>query len=119
MLIGTLDVNIYNEEIMNFYIDQNNQFTNQKEDLEGFAALINSPWSQADKIYTIRYNCKDAYTPKEDNEPDWVCEYKVIGYEMITSVLYGYGNTQQEALKNCMDMFDRLQKEFNKDGASI
>lgn len=117
MLIGIL-YNIDGYELK-FYIDKNNQFKNTEEDLIEFAVCNNSPWSQTHETYTIKYNCKDSYTSKDEGEPNWKCEYKVIGYEGITSIVYGYGNTQQESLKNCMDMCDRLQKKYNKENESF
>ncbi|MDD4089927.1 MAG: hypothetical protein PHP29_09585 [Tissierellia bacterium] len=112
MLVGIMYVT---EEETLFNINGNNGFTNTEEELKDLAVCINSPWSQTDEKYTITYNCKDSYTEKNPNEPNWKCEYEVIGYDMITTVIYGYGDTPQESLQNCIDLFNRLQKEYNKD----
>lgn len=98
---------------------KDDKFMNTSEFLEEFAVCLNSPWGQSQEKYTIKYNCKDSYTEKDESEPDWKCEYKVIGYELITSEIYGYGNTPQEALENCINLFERLQKEFNKENESF
>jgi hypothetical protein len=116
MLIGIL--NDFDDSELEFHMEDN-KFTNGTEDLERFAVCSNSPWSYADETYTIKYNCKDSYSGINENEPNWKCEYQVVGYEMITSIIYGFGDTQQEALQNCMNIFDRLQKEFNKDNKSF
>lgn len=114
MLVGILE-----DEELTINIDENNNFLNTEEDLKNFTVCINSPWGQTDETYIIKYNCKDSYTEKDPNEPDWKCEYTVVGYEMITSILYGYGNTPQKALQHCIDIFQRLQREFNKENDSF
>ena len=101
------------------YLMENDDFCNTIEELEHFSLFLNSPWGQADETYKIKYNCVDNYTEKDPNIPDWICKYCVVGYDGITSILYGYGDTQQESLQNCISLFERLQKEFNKDDDAI
>lgn len=115
-LIGVLYIN---KNEFNFYINNDNQFENTTDDLNELAVCNNSPWSQTHETYTIKYNCKDSYTQKEEIELDWKCEYKVIGYDGITSIIYGYGNTPEESLKDCKLMCERLQKEYNKEDESF
>jgi len=111
MLIGKTtfrnDVSEYNYE--------NDKFTNTEEELKDFAVGLNSPWGQADETYTIKYNCKDDWTEKDKSKPDWKCEYEVIGADMFTSVLYGFGDTPNDALQNCIDIFNKLQSIYNKE----
>lgn len=115
MLLGKL---IYEDNKNDFYIEDN-KFCGSQEELERFAVCSNSPWSQVNEKYRIRYNCVDGYTGKDKSEPDWECTYEVVGYDMITSIIYGYGDTPQEALENCVNLFNKLQKEYNKDNESF
>ena len=85
------------------------------EDLNRWAIILNSPWSQADERYIIEFNCKDAYTQMDEKEPKYRCIYTVVGYELIT----GYGNTEEEALKDCKDLFKYLQENFNPEDKSF
>jgi len=91
----------------------------KKGELEEYSVCLNSPWGQNDETWTIKYNCKDNYTETDENEPTYKCEYMVVGYECITSVLYGYGNTKQEALNDCEEKFKCLQETYNKDDESF
>lgn len=95
------------------------EYKNKKEAIEHWAMWLNSPWSQTCEKYTIEVNCKDGYTEVEDKSILWRCIYKVIGYESITSTIIGYGATQQEALEDCLTLFDVVQKKYNPKGESI
>ena len=90
-----------------------------KEDLEEWALILNSPWSQTNETYTIEVNCKDSYTKMEEGTPIWRCIYKVVGYEYITATCIGYGNTEEEALMECKNLFKYLQKQYNPNNESI
>ena len=90
-----------------------------KEELENWALILNSPWSQKDMNYTIELNCKDAYTARDTSQPEWRCLYTVVGYDMITGVCIGYGNTEEEALQDCKTLLDYLQMTYNPDDDSV
>ena len=49
----------------------------------------------------------------------WTCVYESVGYDGISSSVYGYGNTEEEALKSCKDHFKYLQENYNKGGNSF
>ena len=49
----------------------------------------------------------------DENEPDYRTYYQVVGYEEITAVVYGYGNTPQESLQDCINHFEHLLKNCN------
>ena len=100
-----------------FYNENEVQYPDKQ--LEDLALLINSPWSQADESYTIKINCKDRYTAMDHEDPKWKCEYKVVGYDAITAAIFGYGNTEEEALADCKRLFRLLQKNYNKENVSI
>lgn len=109
-LIGVL-YDMDEEEIQ--FHSNNEEFINSTEELQRLALYANSPWSQTHQTYVIKFNCKDSYTKKASKCPNFVCICSVVGYEAITSEIYGYGETPQEALDDCIKMFDRLQKEYN------
>ena len=54
---------------------------------------------------------------KSGNE--WITIYRVIGYEGITSEIYGYGNNPEESLAACSHNFDLVQKKYNESGEKI
>ena len=101
-----------NEKI--FYLDKECKTIASNRELENWALVLNSPWSQAHEFYTIKLNCKDAYTEMNKEEPTWKCIYNVIGYEGICGIVTGYGNSEEEALKDCKELFKYLQENFNK-----
>ena len=106
----------------------NTQFTNWQDEhhnlytkpyLNRLAVGINSPWSQAHDQYLIKANAKDAYTEIPEKEPLFICTYHVIGAENIQTELYGYGNTEEEALQNCQALFAHLQQTYNPEDESF
>lgn len=119
----------YNDENTVFYIDQSNNrkfYTDDKsiltadyDDLQYWAEAINSPWSQDHEKYTIKYNCKDSYTKMEESEPQFICIYDIVGFEGLYSEVIGYGDTVEDALKDCKDLFQYLQDNFNKENISF
>lgn len=100
-----------------FYNKEDERYTNKH--VESLATFINSPWSQDDESYLIKVNCKDAYTEMNPEDPKWKCEYTIIGYDGITTIIFGYGNTEEEALADCKRLFKLLQKNYNKENVSI
>lgn len=85
--------------------------------LNEWAVCLNSPWSQTEMSYRTELNCKDAYTEMNKKiEPVWRTTYRVTGYDLIVSMICGYGNTPQESLENCILNFKKLQEKYNPDG---
>ena len=109
--------NYYTDNFETFYKENDEVLNN--EDLEQWAVWINSPWSQAHESYERRCNCKDAYTQMDENEPIWKCEYSIVGYDGISASVFGYGNTEAEALESCMKHFQMLQDKYNTENESI
>lgn len=107
----------YTDDFVTFY-NENDEELN-KEDLEWWAVWINSPWSQAHEKYEIRCNCKDAYTQMDGNEPTWRCEYSIVGYDGISASVTGYGDTPEEALRKCNELFQMLQDKYNVEDESV
>ena len=85
-----------------------------EDELNNYAVWLNSPWRQKDESYIIQCNCKDAYT--EMKPPYMKCTYTIIGYDGISASVVGYGDTEELALKDCLDRFKYLQENYNKDG---
>ena len=108
---------IYTDNFKEFYTNEN--ILLNQEDLEMWSEWLNSPWSQEHEKYIIELNCIDAYTPMDKKEPSYRAYYQIVGYEGITAVVYGYGNTPQESLQDCMNHFEYLQKEYNKENVSM
>lgn len=55
----------------------------------------------------------------DENEPIWKCKYYVIGYDGIFASVFGYGDTEVEALKDCKTHFKMLQDKYNPDDVSF
>lgn len=113
------DVIFYMDDDMRFYSSTDGGEPASVSDLETWAVLINSPWSQMHEGYEICCNCKDAYTKMDEKEPVWKCTYSIIGYDGLTAEVIGYGNTEDKALCECKQLFTFLQKQYNKDGEAI
>lgn len=107
----------YTDDFKTFYQENDKELTS--EDLEEWALTLNSPWSQADERYEIEVNCKNAYTQMDENEPIWRCEYSIVGYDCISASVFGYGNTEVEALENCKNHFQMLQDKYNPEDDSF
>lgn len=123
LLCGTIHIH---DSIQQYFSNQTwTTWTNEsgetpsKTDLNNLAVCINSPWSQKHETYTISLNCKDAYTDIPEHTPLFQCAYTVIGYDGITSILYGYGASETEALENCMELFEYLQYTYNPEDESF
>lgn len=84
-----------------------------KCDLQQWALCANSPWSQENIHYILSYNCEDG------KEITWKCEYSVASYDGIFASVFGYGNTEMEALEDCIKHFQALQSEYNVDNKSF
>lgn len=109
--------NYYTDDFVIFYKENDEELNNN--DLIQWAVWINSPWSQAHKSYEIRCNGKDTYTQMDENEPAWECEYSIVGYDGISASVFGYGNTEVEALESCKSHFQMLQDKYNTESKSI
>lgn len=102
-----------------FYLDEECTEVADSDDLNNWAVVINSPWSQKHLSYKIELNCESAYEEMDENEPKWRCIYSITGYDMIEAEVIGYGNTEEEALKDCKELFEYIQKTFNPDDGSF
>lgn len=124
MYLGEFGLNMTDTPNVKVYTDDMKSFTDGKEelindDMEAYAVFLNSPWSQSNEKYIIELNCKDAYTAMDENEPVFRCYYQVVGYEACLSTIYGYGNTEMEALENCINNFKYIQEKYNPEDESF
>ena len=87
--------------------------------LKSYAITLNSPWSQSHMRYITELNCKDAYTAMDPKAPVYRTYYIIVGCESIEAAIFGYGNTQEKSLKNCMEHLDIIQKKFNPEEESF
>lgn len=109
----------YTEDFNVFYKDENKKHQLTNDDLKEWSIWLNSPWSQTNKSWIIKYNCESTYKTMSKNNPIFKCEYEIVGYDGISAGIRGYGNTQQEALQGCINHFNFLQSKYNKDNVSF
>lgn len=102
----------YSEDNKVFYSDEKGETPSKNKELEAWALISNSPWSQVNENYVINVNCKDGYTAVPETEPTWKCTHTVVGYEGVWADIIGYGNTEEEALKACKDLFKYIQEIY-------
>lgn len=114
-LFDSTEIHIYSDDNKTFYSDEKGTILLENEVLENWSVISNSPWGQTDDSYVIKANCINNYTKIPETEPKWRCVYTVIGYEEVWSNIFGYGNTEEEALKDCKDLFKYLQENYNKE----
>lgn len=118
-LAGSFDYmkkeNYYTDDFKNFYYENEEKLS--EEDMQQWALFINSPWSQADEEYKISVNCKNAYTEIENYI--WKCEYIITTVDNAKINIYGYGNTELEALTKCIEHLTYLQNTYNIENDSV
>lgn len=66
-----------------------------------------------------KYHSKDSYTAMKPSDPIWKCVYEIIGYDGITSTVIGYGQTEEEALIRCKELFAYLQSNYKKENEAV
>lgn len=124
ILVGTIwgcgpeILTYYYSENKKAYVDVNDEPLSD-ETLNEWAILLASPWSQVDEEYKIMPNAKDAYTQIETKDQYWKCTYSVVSFDMMEASLIGYGNSEMEALSDCILTMQHLQKTYNKENKSI
>lgn len=105
-LDGYEEIYFENETVEIKNNEENKKYTD-KEYFKDFAITNNSPWSLRNENWIIRY---------DDNEDAYLCSHYIIGYDMIESELYAYGDTEVEALQNCIKFFREFQEKWNPEG---
>lgn len=123
MLAGSLDIveehEYYTHDFKKFYSDLEMTQELSDKDLNVWAVCLNSPWSQMHEKWTVECNCENAYKPMDENKPTFRCHYEIIGYDGLTAIIIGYGETPSEALQECIAHFEFLQSNYNKENGSF
>ena len=109
----------YTNDYKVFFHDEEGQRVVDIKQLQDWALIINSPWSQMNQQYNIRINCKDAYTAVPEDTLFWKCTYSVVGCDGILATVIGYGQNTKEAIDDCDKLFDFLQKKYNPENDSF
>lgn len=84
----------------------NISLNSDKESLEAWAIVLNSPWANNTFTYLIKMVSEDEY----------ICDFHVIAYDLLEALIYGYGETPEEALANCKRAMDWAQINYNSGG---
>lgn len=106
-----LDEDIYDilsDDFEKFYKENNTELT--EEELEEWSKWLNSPWLEECEKYVTETNSRD-----DNTNAIYQTYYQVIGYESTSAIVYGYGNTPQESLQDCINNFNYLQEKYNKE----
>lgn len=121
-LAGILEIEgkeekFYTEDYIDFYTT-NDVFTinsgTSENPINDWVYCLLHPWSIADEEYTVELNYKNAYTAIPDDVPKYRCIYFVCAYGCISGKLYAYGDTPQEALQKCIEVFAMLQAKYDE-----
>lgn len=121
-LAGILEIEgeeekFYTEDYIDFYTT-NDVFTinsgTSENPINDWVYCLLHPWSIADEDYTVELNYKNAYTAIPDDVPQYRCIYSVNTYGCISGKLYAYGDTPQEALQKCVEVFEMLQAKYDE-----
>ena len=120
-LAGILEIEgeeekFYTEDYIDFYTTNDvftiNSGTSENPINDWVYCLLH--WSIADEDYTVELNYKNAYTAIPDDVPQYRCIYSVNTYGCISGKLYAYGDTPQEALQKCIEVFEMLQAKYDE-----
>lgn len=121
-LAGILEIEgeeekFYTEDYIDFYTT-NDVFTinsgTSENPINDWVYCLLHPWSIADEEYTVELNYKNAYTAIPDDVTKYRCIYFVCAYGCISGKLYAYGDTPQEALQKCIEVFAMLQAKYDE-----
>lgn len=115
---GEIKEKYYSDNFIDFYKDENKKEKLNNKELENWAVWLNSPWSYTTESYTISFNCEEFQSPPK-NDKRYKCEYWVIGYDGIESLLIGYGRTEICALNDCLKKMKYLQDKYNSKKVSV
>lgn len=113
---GSTYLEIYSSDNKTFI--RRNGTNIDEETLKEWALWLNSPWSFKDESFKIDYNT-DGFKPLPPGGPNFVCTRTVVGFEFTSAECIGYGNTEEEALKNCKELNKFVQETYNKENNSI
>ena len=105
------------DDFVDFYNDKGE--IPEYDILNTWSVFLSSPWSQLCESYEIKVNCENGYTAIPEGTPIWRCEYTVLCCDGIYAFVFGYGNTEEEALADCKTNFKNIQEKYNKEKERI
>ena len=83
-------------------------------DLEYYANCLGEPWSWSHESFIIKPNKESSYSEMPEGTPEWKCCYVVIGYEFMETGIYGFGNTEEEALADCKKKLEYIFEVYGE-----
>lgn len=83
-------------------------------ELQSYAAWLEDPWSWIHEHYVIKPNKESAYEDMPKGTPEWKCCYFVIGYEYAETGIFGFGNTEEEALADCKKHYKYIIETYGE-----
>lgn len=101
---------VYAEETFDkFYEDEEKKTELNKEDIRSWTEWLTSTWPDKLESYTIEVMQDSIY-----DDPLYIAYYNMIGYYELSSTIYGYGKTPQDALQDCINHMEYLKKIYSK-----
>lgn len=107
----------YTDDFITFY--DKNDVEIGTDTLEDWAVCLNSPWSVANERYVVEFNTTNTCVDMSKDGFLYRCIYVVVGYDGITTEIFGYGNDAEEALTNCIVNFNKVQAKYNPNDESF
>ena len=107
----------YTEDYIDFYTANDVFIINSgtsENPINDWVYCLLHPWSIVDEKYTVELNYKNAYTAIPDDVPKYRCMYFVWANWCISGKLYAYGDTPQDALQKCIEVFEMLQAKYDE-----
>lgn len=90
--------------------DSTEEFITAREtDLIDLATMALNPWSSSSYQFKIREN-NNGYDEPVEGTPKFYCEYTAIYWEKFSVSIWGYGETEEGALKDCKNTLQSLEK---------
>lgn len=74
--------------------DKRNKYEGREWTPKDIISELDSPWTPMSFSYLIQFS---------DSISTFMCEYEAYTYDAVSISAYGYGSTEEEALKNCKD----------------
>lgn len=102
----------YTNDFESFYTEDDVKLN--EEDIYRWAVCISDPWDDSLEGYEITINLKDREWEWDGQGPKWKCVYSMTGYEGLGASVYGYGDTEEIALKECRNHLQWLYEEESK-----
>ena len=100
-------INDNDEKIYFYYNEQSKIYADIEdgsiEDVRNLAQLLENPWDDGEINYIITIDTESSILTIDNDKPKWKCEYYAASYDFVEVSVFGYGNTQNDALNDCME----------------